>query len=282
VTTIDSHHHFWSYNPEDYAWITDALRVLRRDYLPADLAGEMRAAGVGGVISVQARQTLAETRWLLDLARSHEFVRGVVGWVPLVDAKVGEVLAEFAADKKFRGARHVLQGEPDERYLLRADFNRGIAALTARGLAYDILIYERHLPQTIAFVDLHPNQTFVLDHAAKPRLKDNLLEPWRTHLRELARRPHVYCKLSGLATEADYTRWTEAQLHPYFEAALEAFGPRRLMFGSDWPVCLVALGYPRWLNLVRQWTQALAADEQQSIFSGTAMKAYGLQAAAAP
>jgi L-fuconolactonase len=276
MPVIDAHHHFWRYTPEEFGWIGDGMRAIRRDFSPADLSAEISAAGVAGVVSVQARQSLAETRWLLDLAETSAFIRGVVGWVPLVDANVGALLAELAPRRKFRAVRHVLQGEPDEKYMLRADFNRGIAALHQFNLAYDILIFERHLPQTIEFVDRHPQQVFVLDHVAKPRVREQIFEPWRRNLRELARRPNVYCKISGLVTEADFARWTEAQLRPYFDATLEAFGPARLLFGSDWPVCLVGCTYARWLSLVREWTQSLSAAEQAQIFGGTAIKAYGL------
>ncbi len=276
MPTIDSHHHFWRYDPAEYAWIGDAMSLIRRDFLPGDLAPEIRTAGLDGVVSVAARQSLEETRALLDHARHHEFIRGVVGWAPLVEADIADTLAGLAADQKLRGVRHVLQGEPDDRFMLRADFNRGIAALRPLGLAYDLLIFERHLPTTIEFVDRHPEQIFVLDHLAKPRIKDDLLQPWANNLRELARRPNVYCKISGMVTEADFTRWTEAQLRPYFTVALEAFGPARLMFGSDWPVCLVACGYTRWHTLVRSWTQALSAAEQARIFGETAVEAYGL------
>src|ERR1051325_7389573 len=194
---IDAHHHFWKYTPAEYGWIDDAMKIIRRDFLPEHLRCEIVNAGIDGVVSVQARQSLEETRWLLSLAAQHDFIKGVVGWVPLVDASLREHLAEFSTSKKFRAVRHVLQGEPDERYMLRDDFNRGITALREFGLVYDILIFERQLPRTIEFVDRHPNQVFVLDHVAKPRIKDNALVPWRTNLRELARRPNVFCKVSG-------------------------------------------------------------------------------------
>ena len=276
MPTIDSHHHFWRYTVEDYGWIDDAMRIIRRDFLPADLEREIRAAGIDGVITVQARQSLEETRWLIELAGAHDFIRGVVGWVSLIDAGVGDILAPLAANPKLRAVRHVLQGEADDRYMMRPDFNRGIAALRPLGLVYDLLIFERHLPTAIEFVDRHPGQVFVLDHIAKPRIKDNLIEPWAQNIRELARRPNVYCKVSGMVTEADYTRWTEAQLRPYFDTVLAAFGPARLMFGTDWPVCLVAASYARWHALVRGWTATLTAAEQARIFGGTAVVAYGL------
>jgi len=276
MPVIDSHHHFWRYSVEDYAWIKESMGVIRRDFLPADLEKTIRAAVVDGVVSVQARQSLEETRWLLELAGANPFVRGVVGWAPLIAPDIAKILGELTTDKKLRALRHVLQTEPDELYMLREDFNRGIAALPECGLAYDILIFERHLPQTMQFVDRHPRQVFVLDHLAKPRIKDGQLQPWAKNIRELARRPNVYCKVSGMVTEADYALWTEADLQPFFDTVLEAFGPRRLMLGSDWPVCLVACDYARWVGLVRKWIQQLSAAEQARILGGTAVEAYRL------
>lgn len=274
---IDAHQHLWKYDPVEYDWIDDAMSVIRRDFLPDDLLGVTREAGVAGVVSVQARQTLEETRWLLELTDQHDFIRGVVGWVPLVSQRVGEELDRFAANRKLRGVRHVLQGEADERYMLRDDFNAGIRGLKPRGLAYDILIFERQLPQTIEFVDRHPDQAFVLDHVAKPRIRENALSPWRENIRELARRDNVFCKISGMVTEADYRQWTVDQLRPYVEIVLEAFGPRRLMVGSDWPVCLVACGYRRWWEVIEELIAGLSADEQREILGGTAIRAYRLQ-----
>jgi L-fuconolactonase len=273
---IDAHHHFWRYTPEEYGWIEESMRAIRRDFLPEHLRAEIASAGIDGVISIQARQSLEETFWLIELAARNEFIKAVVGWVSLVEADVQKHLSRFIAQKKFRAVRHVLQGEPDERFMLRDDFNRGIAALHEFNLAYDILIFECHLPQTIEFVDRHPQQTFVLDHIAKPRIKDNVMEPWRTNICELAKRPNVFCKISGMVTEADYVRWTEEQLRPYFDVVLQAFGPSRLMFGSDWPVCLVACGYARWHEIVARWTAQLSAAERDEIFGGTARRAYGI------
>ena len=272
---LDAHQHFWKYTRTEYDWIDDAMAVIRRDFLPADLKQTIKDAGVVGVVSVQARQTIEETAWLLDLAGKHDFIRGVVGWVPLISPDIDEHLARFAANKKLKGVRHVLQGEADE-YMSRADFNAGIEELRRHDLVYDILIVERQLPAAIALVDRHPNQTFVLDHVAKPRIRENVLDPWRENIRELARRPNVFCKISGVVTEADYRAWTPQQLRPYFDVVLESFGPRRLMFGSDWPVCLVACGYRRWVELVREFIATLSPDEQQNILGDTALRAYAL------
>jgi L-fuconolactonase len=225
---------------------------------------------------VQARQSLDETHALLQFAGENDFIRGVVGWAPLIDANVCNVLAQVSAHPALRGVRHVLQDEPDPDYMLREDFNRGIARLRQFGLAYDILIFERHLPQAIQLVDRHPDQIFVLDHLAKPRVKEGEMSPWRERIRDLAKRPNVYCKLSGLVTEADWRKWTKEQLNLYFDVVLDAFGPRRLMFGSDWPVCLLAVRYADWIAIVERFVGELSQPEQARIWSGTAVEAYGL------
>ena len=272
---IDSHHHFWRYDPVEYNWINEDMRRIRRDFLPSDLKQEIDAAGIDGVISVQARQSLDETHWLLELADANDFIKGVVGWVPLVSPTVADMIAPLAQHKKLKAVRHVLQGEPSQ-YMLWDDFNNGLRAIKPFGLVYDIVIFENQLPYAIEFVDRHPDQVFVLDHVAKPRIKDKLLEPWRTKMIELAKRPNVYCKLSGMATEADYTAWTPQQLRPYLDTALKAFGPSRLMFGTDWPVCLVAVEYGRWHDIVKDFAASLTTGEQDRMFGGTAVEAYKL------
>lgn len=273
---IDSHHHFWRYNPREYGWISESMQVLRRDFLPPDLQKVLTTAGVDGVVSVQARQSLGETEWLLELADKQDFIRGVVGWVPLCSADLRGHLERLIARRKLKSVRHVLQDEADDQFMLRPEFDRGIAALKDFGLRYDILIFERHLPHAITLVDRHPEITFIIDHIAKPRIRENILSPWRENLAELARRENVYCKLSGLATEADHRSWTQAQLRPYMETALEVFGPRRLMFGSDWPVCLLACGYERWFDIVSGFASRLSGSERERLSGGTAVEAYGL------
>jgi L-fuconolactonase len=273
---VDSHQHFWRYDPKEYEWIDDELAAIRRDFLPADLAREIGPAGVDAVVSVQARQTLAETRWLLELAEGNDFVAGVVGWVPLTSPAVAEELARLAGNARLCGVRHVLQGEADPDFAARPDFNAGIAALRRHGLVYDILIHERQLPMATALVDRHPDQAFVLDHLAKPRIREGIVSPWREGIRELGRRANVFCKLSGMVTEADPRTWTRASLEPYVETALEAFGPARVMFGSDWPVCLAACGYSRWLATVLELCGGLSAAERGQVLGGTARRAYGL------
>jgi L-fuconolactonase len=273
---IDAHHHLWSFRADDYGWIGPGMDVLRRDFLLDDLRPDLAANGVEGLVTVQACQTPGETAWLLELAERHPEIRGVVGWVPLVDPEVGGTLEHLAQHPRLKGVRHILQDEPDEAFMLRQDFNHGIAMLGRFGLTYDILVFERQLPQTLTFVDRHPDQVFILDHAAKPRIRDAELSPWRERLTELAAREHVFCKISGLLTEARWDTWTDADVQPYLDVVLEAFGPKRLMFGSDWPVLLLAADYTRWVQMVRQAIRPLSSDEQAWITRRTAEAAYSL------
>ena len=274
--TIDAHHHLWRYTPEEYGWIDEPMSALRRDFLPADLKAAMATAGIDGTVAVQARQTLDETRWLLDLADKTDAIRGVVGWAPIAGEDFPACMEEFDGRDKLKGLRHVIQGEKDEHYILREDFNSGIRTMLGSGLVYDILIYERHLPQTIDFVDEHPDQAFVLDHIAKPLIAAGALEPWATRMKDLGRRENVWCKLSGMVTEADWKAWTPATLKPYLDVAVEAFGPARLLAGSDWPVCLVASGYAQWFEVLREYFAAFSEAERARVFGGTAIEVYGL------
>jgi L-fuconolactonase len=269
---LDSHQHFWKYSDAEYGWIDD--NTLRRDFLPEDLHKELKSDGIDGAISVQALQTLGETDWLLALAEQNPFLKGVVGWVPLTSPSVEADIEKFAARKKLKAVRHVVQDEKDDRYILREDFNKGVALLDKYGLAYDILIFERHLPNAIQFVDRHPKQRFILDHIAKPRIRDGAVQPWRDSLREIAKRSNVWCKISGVVTEADHKKWTEAQVRFYIDTAIDAFTPKRVMFGSDWPVCLSATTYKNWVELMRRATKNLSPSERDSIFGGAAATAY--------
>lgn len=274
--TIDAHHHLWRYTPQEYGWIDDTMQLLRRDFLPADLKSAMRSAGVDGTIAVQARQTLEETRWLLDLADENDEIRGVTGWAPIAGPEFPGVMEEFDGRAKLKALRHVIQGERDENYILREDFNSGVRALEGSGLVYEILIYERHLPQTIEFVDRHPNQLFVLDHLAKPLIAGGVMEPWAMQMRELGKRENVWCKVSGMVTEADWRAWTPEALKPYMDVAVEAFGPQRLMAGSDWPVCLVACSYERWWQVLRAYFSSFSQQEREKIFGQNAVEVYDL------
>jgi L-fuconolactonase len=276
IDRIDAHHHLWRYSKKEYGWIVENMAGLARDFLPQDLEPELSSSGIHGSIAVQARQTLVETQALLDFAQEFPFIRGVVGWAPIARPEFPQVLERFHHFEKLKGFRHVVQDEPDDAFLLRPDFNAGIALLERYGLVYDILIFERHLPAAISFVDRHPTQVFVLDHIAKPRIRDRVLEPWRTNIRELARRENVYCKLSGMVTEAHWTQWSFPDLLPYFEVVLDAFGPKRLMAGSDWPVCLLAATYQTWFSTLREFIYRLSSAEQEMILGGVANEVYSL------
>jgi L-fuconolactonase len=249
---------------------------LQCDLLPENLEPELAAAGIGGVVTVQALHTVEETEWLLRLATEYDWIRGVVGWAPFGCAGFEAELERLSANRQLRGLRHGVQSEPDPEFLLREQFASAIRSMLGSGLAYDVLIAEHQLPQAIRFVDQHPNQIFVLDHLAKPNIGGRRLEPWRTNICELARRPNVYCKLSGMVTEAAWDCWTCEDLRPHVEVALEAFGPQRIMAGSDWPVCTVAASYGQWIATLEVLLSELSTDEKDRIFGGTAIEAYRL------
>jgi L-fuconolactonase len=267
---VDSHQHFWKYEPREYGWIDDRMGVLKRDFLPADLEPQLRAAGFDAGVAVQARQTVEETAWLLDLADRSPFVAGVVGWVDLCSPEARAQLERFSRRPKLVGVRHIVQGESDDRFLLRPDFGRGIALLEEFGLAYDILIYPRHLPVAAEFVRRFPRQRFVLDHLAKPQVARAEIREWSRELRALAAAPNVLAKLSGLVTEADWTRWTAGQMRPYLDVAFECFGPGRLMIGSDWPVCTLAGDYGRTMQVVTDYLEGRPAGEREAVLGGNA------------
>ena len=254
--------------------MADGMEALQRDFLLNDLRTVTTEAGVTGTIVVETERTTEETEWLSKLATSDDLICGVVGWAPLMASDVPSELERIAALPKVKAIRHPIHDEPDDQFVLRDDFNRGIAELKRFNLAYDILIFEKHLPQTIQFVDRHPNQIFILDHVAKPRIRDRVLASWQTNIRELALRPNVYCKLCGMVTEAEWHTWSDEGLSPYFDTVLEAFTPKRLMFGSDWPVVTLASSYRRWLRTVRIAIAHLSADERDWILAKTAVEAY--------
>ena len=274
---LDSHQHFWSYDAAQYPWIPKGS-ALQRDWLPKDLAPLLAKAGLDGCIAVQARQTLEESRWLLGLADRSPIVRGVVGWVDLRSERVEDQLAEFAPHPKFRGVRHVVQDEPDANFMLGADFQRGIAALHEFGLTYDILIFPQQLPAAIELVRRFPVQQFVLDHIAKPPIKQGALSPWREEIRELAKAPNVLCKVSGMVTEADHAHWKAADFAPHLDVVFAAFGEDRVMFGSDWPVCLLAGEYARVFALANDCAAQFSAAAREKLFGGNAARFYGITA----
>ena len=273
---IDSHHHFWKYDPVTYSWMNEKMGVLKKDYQPEDLKAEINSSNIDGVISVQADQSMRETDDLLKHANEHSFIQGVVGWFPLAEPELEGLLERYASNPWLKGVRHVVQDEPDDRFILGDAFNAGIRRLKPHNLVYDILIYERQLGASIEFVDRHPGQVFVLDHVAKPRIGDQVMEPWKTQMFDMAKRENVYCKLSGMATEADWQSWTKDDLWPYIEIALEAFGPARMMLGSDWPVARLAVEYGDWINLCRESISSLSETERALVEGGVAAQAYDL------
>jgi L-fuconolactonase len=281
---LDAHQHFWSYSPVEYEWIDASMAALQRDFLPHDLKPLLDQSGMDGSIAVQARQSLDETRWLLELAAQNNFVKGVVGWVDLCSPHVEEQLGEFADNEWLVGVRHVVQGEPDDRFMLRPEFQRGIARLAKFGLTYDLLLFPRHLPVAVELVREFPEQRFVLDHIAKPAIADGVAEPqlrsrfesWSRDMRELAKFANVSCKLSGMVTEARWGKWTQEDFLPYLDAVLEAFGPSRLMIGSDWPVCTVSAHYAQTMEIVFRFIEKLNAAEQDEILGGNCARVYGV------
>jgi len=277
VARVDAHQHFWRYNADEYGWIDDSMAALRRDFLPHDLEREIRRSDFDACVAVQARQSLDETRWLLALAEAHPFIVGVVGWVDLQSRDVERDLEGLGRHPKLVGIRHIAQSEPDDRFLLRPAFSRGLARLEEFGLAYDVLIYSRHLPVAAELAASLPRQRFVLDHLAKPDIRGRERVTWERDLRALAARPNVWAKLSGLVTEADWTRWRPADLHPYLDVAFDCFGAERLMIGSDWPVCTVAGDYQRTMRVVAEYVANRPVDERDAVLGGNAMRFWNLQ-----
>lgn len=276
-TIIDAHHHLWKYNDREYSWIDESMSVLKKSFSMEDFRKETAFAGEIKSIAVQARQTLEETEWLLSLSESDKTIAGVVGWVPLRSPVIRDHMDRLKSSGRLSGVRHVVQDEPDPMFILRDDFNNGISALKDFNLTYDILVTEKHLPQTVAFVKKHENQPFVIDHIAKPDIKNHSFEHWSRYMAELASFPNVSCKLSGMVTEADWTMWTREDLKPYIDRMMELFGPQRLMFGSDWPVCLVAGGYEKWFSTLDSCLSELSEVERESIYSGNAAEFYGVK-----
>jgi L-fuconolactonase len=271
---IDAHQHFWRYTVEEFDWLNGPLAPLQRDWLPSDLNPLLTAAGVRGTVAVQARQTVEETRWLLQLAAQNEQILGVVGWADLRHEDFPEVLESIANRQKLCGLRHVVQGEPAG-FMDGGEFNRGIKKLGSLGLSYDILIFAPQLEEATRLVDRHPNQIFVIDHIAKPDFTGVHDRSWDTALRELARRPNVTCKLSGIVTEVGPS-WTRALLQPYFDTVFEAFGPRRLMAATDWPVLSPLCSYTGWWAVLESVLSELSKEEREEVEGGVATRTYGL------
>ena len=272
---VDAHQHFWRYDPQQYPWI-GADTSLARDHLPESLADELRRCQLDGCVAVQARQSFEETQWLLELSDQAPIIHGVVGWVDLRSERVAEQLEQASQHPKLVGVRHVVQDEPEDNFMLGHEFQRGIAALAEFDLTYDILIYPRQLPAALRLAANFPDQPFVVDHLAKPLIKDAVLEPWASEIRDLAKHPHVMCKVSGMITEAKHKDWQPAEFVPYLDVVLHAFGPERLIFGSDWPVALLSGTYQQAYELAHEYFKPLGADAERKIFGENACRFYGL------
>jgi L-fuconolactonase len=272
---IDSHQHFWQYDAVQHGWINERMSIIRRDFMPADLQPLLQQNGVAATVAVQSDQTEAETDWLLQLAAENDFIAGVVGWVDLRSVQLEERLAHYAGFPKLKGFRHILQSE-EPAFMLQPAFVRGIGLLQRFGFTYDILIFPHQLEAALQLVRQFPEQPFVIDHLAKPYIKQGLLGEWAHGLRQLAAFENVHCKLSGMVTEANWQHWKAEDLKPYLDVVLDAFGTNRLLFGSDWPVCLVASAYERWLQVVSDYFDSFSVEERAQVFGGNAIRFYNL------
>jgi L-fuconolactonase len=273
---IDAHQHFWQYNPAEHVWMTDDLAALRTTFLPDDLKPLLDATGFEGSIVVQARQNLAETEWLLSLANEYPHVCGVVGWVDLRSDEVEQQLAHYAQDPRLCGVRHVIHDEHDDAFMLGEAFQRGIGLLNQYGLTYDLLLFPRHLPYACTLVERFPEQPFVLDHIAKPPIDRGEFSPWREQLKRLAEHPNVYCKVSGMVTEAKWKNWRYEEFVPYLDLVFEAFGPERLMIGSDWPVCTVSGSYEQTMGIVMDYLAQFDSATREAVLGDNAARFYGV------
>ncbi len=277
---IDAHQHFWKYNPAHQVWMTDQMQILKRDYLPEELESQFAALGFDGTIAVQARQSVAETAWLLQLAGEHDFIQGVVGWVDLRSPLLRDQLEQFGNHPKLVGVRHVVHDEPDDNFMLRPEFRRGLAQLREFNLTYDLLLFPKHLPVAVKLVQEFPDQPFVLDHIAKPQIAEKQFAPWQENLAALAQSPNVGCKLSGMVTEAKWRQWQPDDFHRYLDIVIEAFGTGRVMIGSDWPVCLLSGDYGSTMNVVTDYVQQFPASVRADILGGNCARFYGINSMA--
>lgn len=273
---IDSHQHFWKYDPVRYDWIDDNMSVIQKDFLPEDLEPILKANRFDGCITVQSHQSEQENEFQLANADEHDFIKGVVGWVDLQSPKIEERLAYYQQFEKLKGFRHVLQGESQRDFMLRPDFLKGISMLKKYSYTYDILILPDQLKYTTKFASQFPDQRFVIDHIAKPNIKQKELKDWEKDIKAVATFENVHCKVSGMVTEADWQNWQPADFNNYLEVVANSFGTKRLMYGSDWPVCKVAAGYGQVVNIVKDYFSAFSQTEQQAFFGGNAIEFYNI------
>jgi len=272
---IDTHIHFWNYNKIKDAWITDEMKVLQRDFLPEHLENELSKNNVEGIVAVQADQSENETQFLSDLADKNSIIKGIVGWVDLQSANIERKLLYYLNNSKIKGFRHIVQSE-NEGFLANKKFLNGISFLKKAGFTYDILIYENQLKEAIKFVNKFPDQKFIIDHCAKPGIKNKSISEWKTLMKEIARNENVCCKISGLITEAKWNEWNEKDLYPYLDAVFESFGTERLLFGSDWPVMLLSGNYTLWKNLLEKYMSQFPSEQKQKVFRENAIYFYNL------
>ena len=273
---IDSHQHFWKYDPVRDSWIDEQMSVIQKDFFPKNFEPVLKANSIDGCVVVQSDQSEAENHFQITNADNHDFVKGIVGWIGLSAANVEEKLEYFSQFKKLKGFRHVLQGEPQRDFMLRAEFLNGISLLNKYNFTYDILVFPDQLKFVKQFVEKFPEHRFVIDHIAKPYIKDNIIEGWQQDMRAIAEHKNVYCKISGMVTEAKWNNWTKADFDPYMDVVVNAFGTDRVMFGSDWPVCLVAAKYSEVLEIVKDYFSGYSDDERDKVFGGNAIKFYNL------
>jgi len=273
---IDAHQHFWRYNPERHGWITDDMAAIRRDFLPKELEQLYRHNDIDGCVAVQVDQTEAETEYLLGFSRKYDFIKGIVGWVDLQAPNIKERLDYFSTEEVVKGFRHIVQGESDPNFLLGQDFCRGIGHLASHNFTYDVLVYHHQLLQVEPFVSKFPNQSFIIDHIAKPAIAKQEIDQWERHMRAIAKHENVYCKLSGMVTEADFNNWTYDQLAPYIDVVLDSFGSSRVVYGSDWPVCLVAATYEEQFGVIQKAIEKLSPGEKKQILGENAIRFYHL------
>ena len=274
---IDSHQHFWKYNPSRHNWINDNMSVIRKDFMPSDLKTIYIENNIDGCIAIQVDQTINETNFLLDLAKENTFIKGVVGWIDLRAPNINEVLNHYSNFEQIKGFRHIVQGENDNKFLLRSEFLRGISYLEKYNYVYDILIFPNQLEMTLEFVKKFPNNKFVINHIAKPYIKDNLYGEWVKLMSKISNYENVFCKMSGMITEADYHLWSPEQITPYMDLVLTSFGSKRILFGSDWPVCLVAGSYKKVKELVTNFISKLSENEKTNIMGKNAINLYNIK-----
>lgn len=273
--TIDSHVHFWKYDKKRYDWIDNTMKTLQQDYLPEHLALTLKRNDIDGVVAVQAIQEEYETHFLVELAKTHPVIKGIVAWVDLQADNVAERLQFFSQYPIIKGYRHVVQGEPLD-FLARENFRRGVRTLQAFNYTYDILIFHYQLRPALDFVRAFPEQPFVIDHCAKPDIRHHNIEEWKTLMKEMARFPNVCCKLSGLFTEANWKEWSPADFYPYLDVVFDAFGVDRLLFGSDWPVMLLSGIYVQWKSLLEKYMEHFEPEDREKVFGGNAIQFYNL------